>query len=495
MKQIYFIILMYYGVIMEKHFALIRRKTRLAALVTAVILGIGVGVTAVSALLLVSKLSGIKVEMLYYIIAGAAMPVVSCVAYFVFAPSDKRLAKRLDEEHGLNEKMRTMVEFKNSNDAFMKLQREDADEKLGQLKVVPWRKRQLIAAILVLIISVGCFVGAAVVPRRPDGTAEPPVGDFDKQWIIAELTELTEMVEKSLVVDSLKETALKGLKGLISFVRSHDYMSEMKTEAIQVVLSINSAFIKVNSANKIGECFAESTMQPLKELGGGLLEISGSKSKKALDALQDVLEGSSIDDAAAASDEITSALRNSGVASSNALCSLLNNLSSALRIASNGDISIDDAFGTIPAQVSTELMVQNINKRVIQDQVIPKLCEIFSITLDDLSEYEGGDEVEILPPSSTLPPEEDDSDVKDPDQPIGGGGMGTGDLVYGSNDVIYDPYTNTYVAYGTLLAEYNAKAIDMIEDGKIPPDFSEFVNEYFKTLSEYKPEGETDKKQ
>ncbi len=481
---------------MGKHFTLIRKKTRLAAFVTAVILGVGVGVIAVSAMLLASKLFLMTFKIWMYCLAGVGSAVVTtAVAYLVFMPSEKRLAKRLDEEHGLDEKMRTMVEFKNSDNAFMKLQREDADEKLGHIKVVPWRKRQLLCAILVFVISLGCFTGAAVVPRRPDGSAEPPISDFDKQWILADLAELITMVEKSLITESLKTSTLDGLNGLVTFVQTHDYMSEMKGEAIQVVLSTNNAYSKINSSTKIGEALADSTIQSLLDLGVGLTEISGNKSKKALEALQDMLEGVSEDDYVSASDEISSAVRSSGVAPSNTLGSLFNNLASALRIASDGELSLDDAFGSIPAQVSTELMVQNINKRIVQDQVIPKLCEMFSITAEDLEDYEGGGDIEVLPPVNPNPPDdEDDPDKEEPDDQIGGGGMGTGDLIYGSNDVIYDPYTNTYVPYGTLLAEYNARALDMIEDGKIPPDFSDFVNEYFKNLSEYKPEG-SDKKQ
>ncbi len=481
---------------MGKHFAIARRKTRLAAFVTAVILGIGVGVIAASGVLLAFKLTGKDSGVIYYIASGALAVLASLVSYLAFMPSEKKLAKRLDEEHGLDEKVRTMIQFKHSDDAFMKLQREDADEKLGKVKIVPWRKKQLLAAILVLVMSVGCFTGAIAVPRMPDGSVEPPMSDFDKQLVLAELAELVHMVETSLVEETLKADTLSELKSLVEFVKTHEYMSEMKSKAIQTVLNTSKVFNKINSATKIGACFADSSISALKELGVGLSEISGTKSKKALEAIWELLISSTAENFIFVSDEISSAMRSSGITYQNNLASLLSNLASALRVVPEGEMTAEQAFGDVISKVSSELMVQNINKRVVQDQVIPKLCEIFNITSDDLAEFEGGGEIETEPPKSELPPlDEDDTEAEEPDAPIGGGGMGTGDLVYGSNDVIYDPYTNTYVAYGTLLAEYNAKAIDMLEDGKIPPDFSDFVNEYFKTLSEYKPEGGTDDKQ
>ncbi len=471
---------------MGKHFSKIRRKTRLWALITAVIIALGVGTVAVSAILAFLKLTAVPLPLWAYIACGATVPIAFVLSFLLFKPSDRRLAKRLDDEHGLDEKIRTMVEFKSSEDEFARLQREDADEKLGALKVRAWRKKQIVSIVLVVVISVAAFTVASLVPEKQEPVpVEPPLSDFDKQWILAELADLIATVDKSLMTEQLKAASLSELNRMVEFVKTHDYMSEMKNEAVSVVISINGALYTINTSPRIGENLVTSQTELLAKLGGELVNMSGSKAKEHLEDLKKSIEDGSVD-ASFASDELSAAINASGTDKDNVLVSKLSNLASALKGYSNETLTLDAAFGSLPFEMSNEVMIQNINKMTTQT-VISKLCSIFGISPEDLAGVEGGANIDTRPPQEVAPDEEEPPEVEEPDEPIGSGGMGTGDRVYGSNDIIYDPYSNTYVTYGQLLDEYNAKATDKIIDGQITEDFAKFIEEYFKNLSEYTP--------
>ncbi len=471
---------------MVEHFSHIRKKTRISAVLTAAVIAIGVGAVSASAVLFLTKSLLIEADAWTYLACGMAALITFCISCFVLLPSDKRLAKSLDEKYSLDERVRTMVEFRGSDDTFANLQREDTNDRLGKIKVGLFNKKQAMTIIVTVAIAITSFTGATLMPKKGSmPPEESPISKFDKELIIAELSELVSTVESSIMTEELKIDTVKALNGLIEFVGEHEYMSEMKLEAITTVVVINNALDGVNSAPKIGAVMAESSNTVLKELGLELVRMSGSKAKKLLEELEDEMSGADSEDMSFTADELGAVLDRIQADKNNTLVRQLSNLASALRSCANGIGEIEDAFSGLPLALSNEVMVQNVNKMTTQT-VISKLCDIFAISPDDLSEAEGGDEIDIRPPSE-LSPDEEETEIEEPDNPIGEGGIGSGDRIYGSNDVIYDPHSNAYVTYGTLLDEYNAKATDKILDGRINEDFKKFIEEYFKSLSEYTP--------
>ena len=65
---------------------------------------------------------------------------------------------------------------------------------------------------------------------------------------------------------------------------------------------------------------------------------------------------------------------------------------------------------------------------------------------------------------------------------MGSGGLGTGDFIYGSNDLVFDPYTGTYRPYGEIINDYFVKANEQITDGKTSDEIADAVEEYFDML-------------
>ncbi len=461
---------------MSNSFTRFKERVRAQAIGSAALLGFGAGAVAIAAIMLVSKLKGTEASPLYYGLAAGASVLIAIALYFIFMPSDRRLARRLDTLYSLNEKVSTMIELSGEQDGFALLQREDADAKLAEQPVRSLKSGQLTAGIIAFALSVVCVLGAWIVPARADD-GETPINEFDKQWIVTALGELINTVETSYVDDGLKATSAAEIRSLLSFVEGSQLLSEMKTEAVGTVIAVSSALKSANSAEAIAEQLLKSSNDDISALGKSLGALSGSGSKRALEDLGKTVSDSDADDASFIADEMSVYLQSSGVRADDTLYLMFKSL---ISIARNDGSEAEDAFKEAGKKLSTEVIVQNVNKAVISD-VIGKLCNLFGITEADIEAVDPEADVDVRDPSGSdaLP---DDSEVEDPDINMGTGGLGTGDVIYGSDDLIYDPYTNTYRPYGDIIEEYFAKANEHITDGKTSDEITDAAEEYFSTL-------------
>ena len=99
-------------------------------------------------------------------------------------------------------------------------------------------------------------------------------------------------------------------------------------------------------------------------------------------------------------------------------------------------------------------------------------------------EGEGGEEGDGEQEEGTGDGQEGDGDGEESgdEEPGNGSSGGEGKLEYASDDLIYDPETNQYVTYGELLTWYYSQALNGVQDGKIPEDLTEIINDYFSSL-------------
>ena len=463
-------------VLMSQSFIKFKRKVRRQSIAAAALLGLGTGLLALAILTLSFKLAGIDLDPLYYVLCGVGAAVLGVVLYFVFMPSDRRLAKRLDSLYMLDEKVSTMIEYRDDDGVFATLQREDADERLGRAPMNMLKSKRLLSGILTFAISFGFFVGAALIPPKPVAP-EDPIDEFDKQWIIASLSELITTVENSYVNEGLRDSVLVDLRSLLSFVEESEYMSEMKTEAVKTVISVSSALNKVNSATAIAAQLQKNSNENVVTLGKELNKLSGSGSKKALETLGNALSILQADDATFIASELDSYLLASGVKVDDELYLMFRSLISAINL---GGMNIKLRFESEAKKISNIVILQNVNKSTM-DIVVKKLCEIFGITADDITAVDPEADVKI-PGTSGREELPDEPDVDEPENEMGSGGLGTGDTVFGSDDVVYDPRTDTYRPYGEILNEYFAKVSEMITDGKTSDEIAEAAEEYFSIL-------------
>jgi predicted transcriptional regulator len=65
---------------------------------------------------------------------------------------------------------------------------------------------------------------------------------------------------------------------------------------------------------------------------------------------------------------------------------------------------------------------------------------------------------------------------------IGGGGKGSGEVIYGSDDAIYYPKDETHVKYGDVIDEYNGQKVTDMEERPLSDEIKAFIDKYFSDL-------------
>ena len=139
--------------------------------------------------------------------------------------------------------------------------------------------------------------------------------------------------------------------------------------------------------------------------------------------------------------------------------------------------TIDGAFENAANAIGKELDRQYANKAG-RDLVKERLMQIFNISNDKLPILPGDSEPRLLDGESG-----GDTSDKDKDN---GGGLGDGNELFGSNDVIYDPYGEMgggYVSYGEAYSEYYKKVEELFINGNLDEETIAQISKYFGVLS------------
>jgi hypothetical protein len=123
--------------------------------------------------------------------------------------------------------------------------------------------------------------------------------------------------------------------------------------------------------------------------------------------------------------------------------------------------------------LNAALYIQTTNEEV-EDDTIYTLLSIFGIKVSEVPDHVFNDPDD--------PRGEGDYEQNDDLDKIHGGGLGSGDMIFGSDDTIYDPEKNTYVTYGEVLDRYYARITDMLVDGNLAPELEEALSDYFAIL-------------
>ena len=118
---------------MNKGFEKFKSKLRRGALLRSLILGASCGTLSAAAYMTIQKQRTYAPDLLLTLtIGGGVALVVFLVAFLVMRPTDKQIAKKLDNDLGLDEKVQTMLAYKDQDSVMLTLQREDTNRRLEE---------------------------------------------------------------------------------------------------------------------------------------------------------------------------------------------------------------------------------------------------------------------------------------------------------------------------------------------------------------------------
>lgn len=213
---------------MDENFKKFKKKVWFDILIKCLVSGLAAALIAVNAVLLPCKLFGINLFWLYYVlIALGGLVLGGGIAFLVLRTDDKKIAKRLDSELKLDERVQTALSFSGQDGAMLDLQRVNASSELGKLSVRALPFKNIAATVLCGVVALTGVIAAPVIanfvppvyaayaPGHEPEEPERPVTD----WEWAALDELINYVKASKKADAVVKTGmvleLEGLRGVL----------------------------------------------------------------------------------------------------------------------------------------------------------------------------------------------------------------------------------------------------------------------------------------
>lgn len=178
---------------------LFREKNRRNIWIKAAIIGLSAAALISGVLLLTAKNTGIsELNALWGMLA---LPIGTGLFLLFRRSSEKKFAKKLDDDFDLHEKVQTMIEFSAATDELATMQREDAMAKLTAIPTSKMKFTHLWLYILLPVMACAMVCTAVACPSWEEpgeidpGYVTPPRDISDWEW--AALDDLMEYVKNS----------------------------------------------------------------------------------------------------------------------------------------------------------------------------------------------------------------------------------------------------------------------------------------------------------
>ena len=443
----------------------------------ALVLGLSLGIVTVSFMWLKDKLTATEPDFTVYGLYGGMIAAGSfLVAALFLLPTKKRVAKRIDRHLSLGEKVQTMVAFSKDPGEMAALQRADTERILSE---TPRRRVKGVCTwFFILLPAVACmaFGGTVLVPAK-EPPAPPPVIEsnfYMTPWQEQALKDLIEKVKTSDMEEIPKEGTVKQLQSLLIKLRSIRKEPAMKEAVISAVEGIHRAVSEYNTYDALAAAMFQSPSEAVQDLGGALNSLQALLVSEWIRSSEETLTLTP-NAAASLSNGISQALSLSRVEMSDALYAALDSFTEHLRTVGadtpNEDVKmlLSEAEGSLNAA----LLLQSTNEKV-EDDTIYTLLSIFGIKASEVPEHIFNDPDD--------PRREEDYEPEDDPDHVHAGGLGSGEMIFGSDDTVYDPDREAYVTYGEVIGNYYAKISELLVDGNLPPELEEALNDYFAIL-------------
>ena len=483
-------------------FTRFKKKYFIDALVKSLLVGFALSMLVVAAFLTVITFGGVDFKIVYAVLIGAVAGLLFGTGlFFLLRMNDKRLAKRLDKDLGLNEKIQTMQAFYHEKGEITELQRMDAQRILDN---APTEMSKLfngwivfiavfVLALAFLVTSIVFTVSRAVDNADPNAGENNEPSDVPKEEFEATdhhkvaLEALIKEVQASGLQEDAKQAVIAELTLLLAKLDDLKYANDMREYVIQVIKNVRGIVNTVNTTFKLHMYAGDSNDENMAKLSLALYSLDIATIETALAEIGGGIFSNtdSRDGIESLCDELGAVLKNSGIPETDSLYVALSSLYNTLKtIVDNPSYSnsyvaslISEAFGVTASNNFRALIPQQKTNEEVKTYVVKELMRIFGITEDDMEESKKEDD----PPETDEP--EDRPEVGDD------GGFGTGETLFGSNDIVIDPEADPgadidsiNVQYGTIIGRYDAKITEMLTSGEISEELATILKQYFAIL-------------
>lgn len=493
------------------------------ALIKGIICGVSLSLIIEAIILVICKLTPLKIIVWLHVLLTIVLAIFFSYKFFkMFIPSEKDIAARIDKDASMNERVKTMVEFKNQDSPMINLQRKDTLDKLNNVSEKTLKMKFTFSNFILVLIAILALPSAIILkgkelPNQNNNEISESINN--KSEIINSAIEnmKSEVENNSQLDESTKDQINSELEDLENNLNQDSNQEEVEEDVENTKENLDEIFDEMISKDEIGEALEKE--DSTQDLGNEVANGDSESVKDSLDQLRDSLENLTGDELKEAleniANDIKQALENSGVDSEDALYKAFENLANNLQ---NNANNVNDSDIQNQIDSSFEQAKQEISDALKDQEALEDLKESLKDKLEDLEQDlnnpEQGEYSEVSgdvsgEPSGTMSgttsgeltsgEQSSEGSSSENGEETGGesgenpggntGGTGSGDMEYASDDIVYDPVTNTYVTYGELITKYYNDILQGIEDGQVSPEMEKLIADYFGSLYSDDEEG------
>ena len=509
---------------MSENFEIIKKKYFVTAIIAGIVLGICGGVALTCVLAVILKQCAVNFLWALYIPVAVVLSAgLSAAFFFILRPTDLKIAKKLDNDFALNQKVQTMVEYRSAEGAMPQLQREQTEAVLGEVAKKRVDLKWLLKFLFIPVIAVAMLFAGIFVPANKS-TNDPPFNVTENQIML--LTKLIEDVETSELQDGVKTPAVATLNSLLDGLKREQPQSVMKAAVISSVKVIDNLVASTNSYQKLYNTLKDNS--DLTSLAGSLVNgatffKTGGAQIATMAAVNSTymtadnqVENALLrwqmaflrgyEEESEAGEETQYLPVSEASEKLGAYASALQSRLSSTQYANQTE-NVDGLYGALAAlQAEFEYVAGNTKNmgdagyngkiaegcsNFVSAAVSPLMVQSYSLMMDEyirnslanifrISRSEFGD-------SSAITTNPNQDDVSGSTGGNESGGYGKGELKYGSDDLILNVGYGSddsakQVPYGEVLSTYNEIVNELIRQGACSEEVAEYLRQYFRLL-------------
>ena len=467
---------------MKESFEKFKKKIVLEVLIKCIVSSLSIGLIAFSIPYIYIKIQNIEFNILYLILIALSLAVITFgIMFLIRKPNDKKVAKILDKEFNLNEKVQTMIEYENKDGLIINLQRNDTLSILSNTSIKKLTMKFSVFFFGLIIIAMSLCITAFAIPSEKssnpideDTEIVDPNYELDN-WTIKALEDLIEYVENSNINSSLKTKYVSYLRDLIVELEESTKESEMKEQVLGVINNIKKELDIVNTNNEIYTVLKEAQYSFILTFAAQINKIDLVQIDNALDGFIIAISGSA-SAIAEVDNNFGQLLKNSNLDKKDEACIALINFANAIvecQTSSDVTEAVNAAVETHTSTILAAFTKQRENSDVSY-YVIDTLYDIFGLEKESTNinpDYNPGNNSGYT---------DEEGEEKNPQNDTTGG-LGTGEVLFGSNDSFFDPESGR-VVYGDVLAKYQNDILAKIDEGIISEELEKYFEFYYDIL-------------
>ena len=467
---------------MSLQFLKIKRKIRFETILKCSAVSLSLGILVSSILIIIYKSLGLEYNLLYFILIGLGVFIVfDIVLFLIFNPSDVKVAKRIDKQLNLKEKIHTMVEYEDKNGPLVGLQRKDAEDKLASISIKKFKMKfsyyLLILPLMALAVCATSIIIKAKEPQQPP-IEEPISGD---PYAILQIRIIIREVEaNNVLMPAAKEAFVSHLEELIDNVNVENITRNQEVSFVnQTITEVSNSSSRVNSIDEIILALKNSNNEDMHALGIAISEYSAETINSSLDTIRAYLVHASPSERRRRLEEYNvegfDLIANERLEATDEMNVFFVNLQKNLTTAIESQTYNADILQVIETAKSDleAVVIKQQETLVVANYIEQSLIEIFQLPNNDET------------PVNPAPPI---GGVGDETTGEGnGGGGGSGDIIFAGDDLFYDP-DGGLLPYYEVISKYMTYIDGLIADGVIDEELRGYYVEYFNSLYNAKKE-------